>query len=955
MATNHQPELELFANPPSTLTRRFLGWQAPLLDLAAQGLAEDWTTGPLDLSSLLVIVPTRNASRRLRERLAIEASQKETGVLPPLILNPDDLLLPAADELPVASKAEALAAWIDVLLEADLSQLYALFPVPPVAQNFSWALATAQEFTSVQSLLGEGAHNASYAAKVLASHNLEPERWEQFAELERETFAKLEKKGLQARSQARRQAIEDWHLPAGIEKLILLGLPDPPPAFEPLIERVADSHSVEAWIHAPEEEASHFDLFGKPTEAWNNRHLAISPEQIFQATSPSAQASRACERLASHPEPHRYAAVAVSDPEVVAPLQKSLRAQGWNGFDPAGKPFGQEGLCHLLRLLGELAGSERLAVFRDLLRIPGVAEAANTLQSAENPTDYPPESYLNAFDAFHEEHLCETLQDARNIRDAIDSPYRPPLSRALQWIEKQLRALRSLPLEDSLPTLLAEIYQHVPAADGEHFASVVQTLNQVLAEVAELDFKQGAEAFQLLLTLLEEQLLPTKREPQAIELPGWLELPWEDAPHIILTGCNDGLLPESIQSHPWLPNQARVLLGLRHNESRQARDTYLMASLIASRKEEGQVDFLFGRVNGQNDPLRPSRLLLAAPAEELPERVQVLFTEDENESTPLPWNMAWQLTPSAPDPDRFQRMSVTSFSKYLACPLRYYLEFGLRMREPDLERMELNARDFGTLTHLVLEDFAETSAAHSESEKEISECFQDLLSTRLAATYSPNLPAPLLIQADSIRQRLTWWATHEARQRAEGWTILETETYLAPKEAPFLIEGMVVNGQIDRIETHPEEGLRLLDFKTKAKPKRVVAAHLRKLKRQEEEENFPSWQLVSCLLPAHCWTNLQIPLYLLALSKRFPNQSVKSGYVQLGASKGDVLLDLWDELDEELLESARLCAVGVVQRIQERVFWPPAENPEYDSFSDLLLGDAASAVDPVNLTPRRSA
>ena len=954
VANDQQSEFDLFTQPERKTSQHFLGWHRPLLELATDYFTNDWQSGPLDLSQQIVVVPTRNASRRLRECLAIRASEKNTGVLPPLILNPDDLLAPTSTDLPTASKTEALAAWIEVLLESDLSNLTQLFPVEPVEQNFAWALATAKELTSVQSLLGEGAHNTSYAAKVLASHDLEPERWQEFSRLEQASFTKLEKQGKQARSSARRQAIDTWNPGPDYQRLILLGLPDPPPALEPLLERVAQTTTIEVLIHAPEEEAEHFDWLGKPDESWNERYLNIPDETIFQCSSPTAQAERVYQQLAHYPTPHQFVAVGVPDPEVIPPLQKSLATQRLTSFDPAGTPLSQQGICHLLRTLRDFVNTRRLSSFRDLLRIPGIAESAGSFEVPDGQTSFAPDLILQAFDKFHEQHLCESLADAQSILGEV-SENRPVIIRSLQWINHHLTRFQRESLAIALPQFLSEIYQQVPVANEEQFASIIQTLNQLLAEIDSLSLRSGTESLQLLLSLFEEQVLASKRLPEAIDLPGWLELPWEDAPHIILTGCNDGLVPESIQSHPWLPNQARRVLGLRHNTSRQARDSYLLASLLASRKDNGQLDLLFGRVNEKNDPLRPSRLLLATPPEQLPDRVKLLFQESESDTTPLPWKLAWQLTPPRPDPERFQKLSVTSFSSYLDCPFRYYLQFGLRMREPDLERMELNPRDFGTLTHDVLEDFAETTAATSDSAKQIAESFQDLLTTKLAERYGPNLSAPLLIQASSIRQRLSWWAELEARQRAEGWTILETETDLAPDNAPFLLGGMRVNGKIDRIESHPDYGLRILDFKTKKKPTPVIKAHLRAPKRSEEPSGFPSWKLTSLKGKAMTWTNLQIPLYLLALESRFPNQDCVSGYVQLGATKSEVHLDLWQDLDSELLASARECALGVIDAIQNEVFWPPSEKPSFDNFANLLFSDPQSAINPQNLNPTAQA
>ena len=954
MPAENSSQLDLFSSSQPQLTRHFLGWHRPLLELATEHLAAEWKEGPLDLSSLIIVVPTRNASRRLRESLAILASQRKSGVLPPHILNPDDLLVPNSENLPVASKAESLTAWLEVLLTIDLTSYPHLFPVVPVAQNFSWALATAKDFLSVQSLLGEGAHNINYAAKVLATQDLEPERWEELAQLERDTFSKLEKMGRQPRSAARRQAIETWNPPStpSYQKLILLGLPDPPPALQPLIERLSHTIPVEVIIHAPQEESAHFDSLGQPQETWNGRPLATSEEQIHQCSSPASQADKACSLLQNHEQPHLVAAIGIPDPEVIAPLQKSLTRQDWLGFDPSGESLQQQGISHLLHTLSEFANSQLLLTFRDLLRIPGVAEAAGSFQVPAEQNPFSANRILEAFDRFHEKHLCESLSDARTLFDRLESD-RAPIIRSLQWISHHLERIKKKNLSEALSSFLNEIYQHLPFDKDDRFPHIAQTLNETIAEIEALPLtkQSGLERFQLFLSLLDEQIIASKRREKAIDLPGWLEIPWEDAPHIILTGCNDGLVPESIQSHPWLPNQARQLLSLRHNLSRQARDTYLMASLIASRHQEGRLDLLFGRVNSQNDPLRPSRLLLALPPEKLPQRVDDLFAETQTDTIPLPWKLAWQLTPPKPDPNRFQRLSVTSFSSYLDCPFRYYLQFGLKMRSPDLDRMELNARDFGTLTHDVLEDFAKTETAHSESETEIRECFQDLLSIKIEQTYGQKLSAPLLIQENSIRQRLNWWAEHEAHQRREGWTILETETKLAPEETPFCLDEMIISGFIDRIEQHPHQGLRILDFKTKKKPNPVTKAHLRAPKRSENPQGFPSWRLTELNGKAMCWTNLQIPLYLLALSTRFPSQNCLSGYVQLGATKGDVYLDLWHDLDDNLLESARQCALGVIENIRQQVFWPPAQSPAFDDFAPLLFGDPLTAIDPINLLP----
>ncbi|MFD2301825.1 PD-(D/E)XK nuclease family protein [Roseibacillus ishigakijimensis] len=952
MASPQQTEFDL--NQPPSVERIFLGWHEPLLPLAVRYLARDWQGGVLDLSDQIVVVPTRNASRRLREALALHAAERDSGVLPPILLNPDDLLVPRDPEFPLASQAESLIAWVEVLRTIEPTDFPALFPKEIPAQSFSWALHTARQFQQVQSLLGEAAHHASYAAKVLGEHDLEPERWQELAHLEQLTHRHLLQQNRLPRQQARRLALENPALPPQGKSLLLLGLPDPPPALETLLENLAAKLPLAVAIHAPEEKAALFTRWGLPHEDWLQGPLDLPEEALQQARHPAEQAGKAAALVSEHPEPHLVAAVGVPDPEVLAPLQEELAQRGLASFDPAGTPLSRQGICHLLRLWREFLGQPALSTFRELLRVPGVAAAAGSFEVPEGSTPFPASQVLRAFDDFHEAHLCESLDDAWAVLPYDQRKFGAVIGRALSWAQFHLRNGERQPLGESLPSLLADIYAHTDLPADEGFATTAQLCQEVLQELQELPLAgiSASESFQLYQTLLEQQTIPDARPDHALDLPGWLELPWEDAPHLVLTGCNEGSLPESVQGHPWLPNRARILLGLRHNAHREARDRHLLTSLLAARQATGRVDLLFGRTTSQGDPLRPSRLLLATSAEDLPARVNLLFRESDNAPQPLPWTLGWQLTPPAPG-DPPATLSVTSFASYLACPFRYYLKHQLRMQRPDLDRSELNARDFGTFTHHILEKFADSSAASSESAKEIAECFDDLVSQQLVETYGERLSAPLILQANSIRQRLRWWAHLEARQRAGGWRILTTEAPLAPADHPFQLEGMTLKGYIDRIEEHPEEGLRILDFKTKKKPTPVIKAHLRNLKRSETLSDFPAWQQLKEGKREQVWSNLQIPLYLLALRDRYPKRPRTAGYVQLGATKGDVHLDLWESLDHEVLDAAEDCARGVARAIREQIFWPPTQRVEHDDFEELLFAKPTEAVQPTTLSATR--
>ena len=124
----------------ANLRRHVIPWDRPLLPQAVAFLAGNWDgAGPLDLSRLLVVVPTRQSGRRLREALALWAGARGQSVWPPRVSLPDDLLHPATPGSAVASRLESLLAWIEVLRGIDLEGFREVFPVDPPARSFTWA------------------------------------------------------------------------------------------------------------------------------------------------------------------------------------------------------------------------------------------------------------------------------------------------------------------------------------------------------------------------------------------------------------------------------------------------------------------------------------------------------------------------------------------------------------------------------------------------------------------------------------------------------------------------------------------------------------------------------------------------------------------------------------------------------------------------------------------------
>jgi len=972
----------LIADPlhsyPTSLTRHFTGWDAPVLTTTVAFLSRDWDgRGSLDLSDHLVLVPTRHAGRRLREALAVDAARFDSAVLPPLVVTPDFLYAAARLDgtgTPVASPWTTQLIWTGLLLDLPLASYRRVFPVDPVERQLKWANDNASELLRVRSLLIESDLDFSEAAEILASHDIEPGRWAELAGIEARAITLTEKCGLLDPGLSSRNAATVGALPPGIRHLVVAAVPDLKPLALRALTRHAAAVPTTILVHAPESEHSLFDAFGRPLpDAWLTREIPIpKPDQsIHQCANPAAQADLCREVIAPVPNPAALVAIGIPDPEVAPTLEQRLNDAGCSSYDPAGKPISKEGLYYLLKLTHQLLTTDRYDAFALLLRCPGYLAAA--LKSV--PTESAPSvgRLLKHFDELAAETLPDRLGNA--LASARKRAHKvPALAEVIAWTQSWSTRFRKEEYTAVLSDYLSAIFEEKRFAPHDPveavFSEVAAAIHSLAADIASAAaaFSRPAtvaDHFELLLSALADRRVYPDRGANDIDLQGWLELLWEDAPHLIVTGMNDHAVPEAIIGHAFLPDSARRTLGIQNNDERFARDAYLFTTLIETRRcSGGRLDLLFGRQGTSGDPLRPSRLLFQCQDSALAERTLHLFSENELEHPPLPRSIAWKLKPAPLPADNkiYQRISVTGFKQYLTCPFRYYLRFGLGMEKIEADKNELDSRDFGNLVHDTLEALGrDETMRHSSDATAITGFFYDAIDRWLGNRFGSRLTTPIVIQREAARQRLAYWAGIEATERALGWEILEVETPFGKEESPgggppFSIDGMPVTGRIDRIESHPQHGLRVFDFKTispveDGRLKTVDRYHRVNVKRTEDPASFPDWSLCQDERgkPVH-WVDLQIPLYCLAMAERFPGETISAGYVTLGKTEAEVRIDLWSTLDEATITSARICAQGVIAAIRASIFWPPNEQmPDWDDFRKMLSPTAEEAVDATGL------
>src|SRR5436190_1795667 len=125
----------------------FWDWNRPILQHAVDELARGWTGGELNLSSKLLIVPTAEAGRRLREALAITAAQCDGAVVAPWVWHPEIALKWEQGNRDAASAVQEQMVWRAVLSAVRAAEFPTLFPAmlavpdpPPLLRE--WVTAT---------------------------------------------------------------------------------------------------------------------------------------------------------------------------------------------------------------------------------------------------------------------------------------------------------------------------------------------------------------------------------------------------------------------------------------------------------------------------------------------------------------------------------------------------------------------------------------------------------------------------------------------------------------------------------------------------------------------------------------------------------------------------------------------------------------------------------------------
>ncbi|MCA9139716.1 MAG: PD-(D/E)XK nuclease family protein [Planctomycetales bacterium] len=947
--------------PELDCQRQFMGWQSPLLpnvvryfiDQTASDGSHHSDKRRLDLGDWVCALPTAQSAIRFSSLLSSMSAAAELEIVLPEVLTAGDL----AETLyrpqhPIAIEFEQTLAWSRVLRRQDPLSLRPLLPVLPESESLGPWLELAGTLRRLSSDLA--AHNVSFADVLEVSETgAERERWNLLQLLFDLYLDELAEAGLGDQHDQRRIAVKKKTIRSA-KKIALIGTSDLNESVARVLRNV--NQDVVAFIAAPQQKQSYFDTLGRlKTENFAEFHLAIRDDQLIPAGDITDQVSAAGEVVTEFASRHPASQITlgVTDESHVAPTEMQLENCGFSSYRHLGWTVASTAVGRLMDLTADLVARPTWRSLASLVRHGDFHRyMQNRIGTGEG-------DFLVQLDQLMANHFPVRLADplppsaidkyprAIELRDAVYEWLSPLVGGSISDAAKVSdRLFHKQPIAqwcEGILHWLDSTYAGLPSDENrlisrQRSIDAISKVRELLLRFTKLSRHldvavTAGTALETLAGRLSDLRIGRVRQDDDVQIHGWLDLALDDAPAMVVLGLNHPFVPSAVTSDPFLPGSLRTKLRVADNQRRYARDVYATQLILSTRRD---VKFIVGKTSADGSPTPPSRLLSAAPAEDVARRVRnLLLLSRKPVETIHRWDNA-VLTTSLPIPTisdtecPVKSMSVTAFKAYLDCPYRFYLRHVLGLKPVDDSASELAANQFGDLVHGAVEHFGQSSDKDESDPKRIFEALRHHLHEYALANYGRHAESAVQLQIRQAQRRLEFVATEQAKRIDAGWRIHATEASVNESEgACVIVDGkrMGLRGRFDRIDRHEQTGRwAILDYKTHGhKPEKK---HLQKNRQSGEYE----------------WIDLQLPLYRMMvpfLGIDVPPQEVQLGYFNVSDKADETKINIAD-FTEPLMKQAEQLIHQCVRNIFACQFSPTENRVMYDDYEMILQTGVAS-------------
>jgi ATP-dependent helicase/nuclease subunit B len=317
------------------------------------------------------------------------------------------------------------------------------------------------------------------------------------------------------------------------------------------------------------------------------------------------------------------------------------------------------------------------------------------------------------------------------------------------------------------------------------------------------------EICEIFLQQLSKQVVSFSGSPlKGLQILGLFETRSLVFDHVIIMDANETVLPNLQIYEPLIPREVMIGLGLNRLEKEEEIQRYQFRRLIAGAKS---AHILYQ----QRPDKEKSRFIeeLIWEKQKAEKSLNVMpVTRSQFTVNVTPSRLS--IPKTVPMIEYLTKMtySASGINTYLDCPLRFYYQYvlGLREREDVLDEME--AADVGTFLHELLEEvFTPYIGKQPVIDAAFRKKFQEILDRRFSDVFERSMKSDAFLLREVINVRMQAFLEHEGRRQVSRIVSLEKE-YLGKIATHAGV--FACKARIDRIDVMNDSSVLVIDYKS---------------------------------------------------------------------------------------------------------------------------------------------
>ncbi len=382
---------------------------------------------------------------------------------------------------------------------------------------------------------------------------------------------------------------------------------------------------------------------------------------------------------------------------------------------------------------------------------------------------------------------------------------------------------------------------------SESFITNLNILSKSLMK--EIQFQEVGSYFTLFKKYIMTSYTPFAGTPlRGVQVLGFLETRNLKFENVLFLDANEGIIPDTTREDSFLPFKAREVLGLPTYLDREEIMFYNLDTLIRGAKES----HLFYVENDQKERSRFVEKLLWERQKREGKRDDrsyvktIQYSVNLREKNPRPIHKTLEMIKFLKE----YPFSATSLNTYLHCPLQFYYEYVLGLREREVVSEEFEKEEIGSFVHLVLSDYfkGKTGSVLTEKELNLKE-FEKVMRKHFEEQYGKDPTGEIYLLRRQMENHLKDFIKNYQVPKTREF---QTKILGIEQRIDVVKDSFKLGARLDRVENRGER-TAIIDYKTSAN-KNYLTINYRKLDLKSRD----SW--------SKAIGSLQLPFYLVTYS-----------------------------------------------------------------------------------------